>query len=90
MTVILSGGMYSSVSWSAQKQRIVAQSSTEAEYVARALTPNEAIWIHRLLSEVKQTQLNATNLLTNNQASISLTHNPIFHKAGPHPKLTTT
>jgi hypothetical protein len=34
------------VSWSAQKQKIVAQSSTEAEYVARALTTNEAIWIH--------------------------------------------
>jgi hypothetical protein len=62
----------------------VAQSSTEAEYVARALTTNEAIWIHWLLSEIEQTQLNATNLLTDNQASISLTHNPIFHKATKH------
>jgi hypothetical protein len=72
------------VSWSAQKQKIMAQSSTEAEYVARALTTNEAIWIHRLLSEIEQTQLNATNLLTDNQASISLTRNPIFHKAMKH------
>jgi hypothetical protein len=71
------------VSWSAQKQKIVAQFSTEAEYIARTLTTNEAIWIHRL-SEIEQTQLNATNLLTDNQASISLTRNPIFHKATKH------
>jgi hypothetical protein len=64
------------VSWSGQKQKIVAQSSMEAEYVAGALTTNEAICIHQLLSEIEQTQLNATNLLTDNQASISLTCNP--------------
>jgi hypothetical protein len=81
---LLAGG---AVSWSAQKQKIVAQSSTEAEYVARALTTNEAIWIHQLLSEIEQTQLNATNLLTDNQASISLTRNPIFHKATKHIKV---
>jgi hypothetical protein len=59
----------------------MAQSSTEAEYIT---STNEAIWIRWLLSEIEQTQLNATNLLTDNQASISLTHNPIFHKAMKH------
>jgi hypothetical protein len=81
---LLAGG---AVSWAAQKQKIVAQSSTEAEYVIRALATNEAIWIHQLLSEIKQTQLNTTNPLTNNQASISLTCNPIFHKATKHIKV---
>jgi hypothetical protein len=81
---LLAGG---AVSWSAQKQKIVAQSSMEAEYVTGALTTNEAIWIRRLLSEIEQTQLNATNLLTDNQASISLTRNPIFHKATKHIKV---
>jgi hypothetical protein len=67
-----------------RSKKIVAQSSTEAEYAAGALTTNEAIWIHQLLSEIDQTQLNATNLLTDNQASISLTRNPNFHKAMNH------
>jgi hypothetical protein len=77
----LAGG---AVSWFAQKQKIMAQSSTEAEYVTRALTTNKAIWIHQLLCEIEQTQLNATDLLTDNQASISLACNLVFHKATKH------
>jgi hypothetical protein len=34
-----------------------------------------------LLSEIGQEQLNPTVLNTNNQASISLAQNPVFHKA---------
>ena len=67
---LLAGG---AVSWSAQKQKIMAQSSTEAEYVAGALATNEAIWLRRLLSEIDHTQPNVTEILTDNQASISLT-----------------
>jgi hypothetical protein len=43
---LLAGG---AISWSAQKQRIVAQSSMEAEYIAGALATNESIWLCRLL-----------------------------------------
>jgi hypothetical protein len=78
---LLTGG---AISWSAQKQRIIAQSSTEAEYIASALAANESIWLHRLLSEIGQEQLNPTVLNTDNQASISLARNPIFHKATKH------
>ena len=78
---LLAGG---AVSWSAQKQRIIAQSSTEAEYIAGALASNESIWLRRLLSELDQTQLNPTSLNTDNQASISLARNPVFHKATKH------
>jgi hypothetical protein len=75
---LLAGG---AISWSAQKQRIVAQSSMEAKYIAGALAANKSIWLHRLLSEIGQEQLNPTVLNTDNQASISLTPNPVFHKA---------
>jgi hypothetical protein len=60
------------VSWSLQKQKIIAQSSTEAEYIASPLTTNEAIWLWRLLAEFEQTQCNATELEMDNQASIAL------------------
>jgi hypothetical protein len=52
---LLTGG---AISWSAQKQRIIAQSSTEAKYIAGALATNESIWLRRLLSEIGQEQLN--------------------------------
>jgi hypothetical protein len=41
---LLAGG---AISWSAQKQRIIVQSSTEAEYIAGALAADESIWLHR-------------------------------------------
>jgi hypothetical protein len=78
---LLGGG---AISWSSQKQRIVAQSSTEAEYIAGALATNESIWLRRLLCEVGQDQPNPTVLKTDNQASISLARNPVFHKATKH------
>jgi hypothetical protein len=37
---LLAGG---AISWSTQKQRIIAQSSTEAEYIAGTLATNESI-----------------------------------------------
>jgi hypothetical protein len=83
---LLTGG---AISWSAQKQIIVAQSSTEAEYIAGALAANESIWLRRLLSEIGQEQLNPTVLNTDNQASISLARNPVFHKATKHSATTT-
>ena len=61
------------ISWSSQKQKIIAQSSTEAEYITGTLTTNEAIWLRRLLAEFEQLQCDATSLKTDNQASITLT-----------------
>jgi hypothetical protein len=66
---LLGGG---AISWSAQKQRIVTQSSTEAEYIASTLATNESIWLHRLLCKIGQDQSNPIILNTNNQASILL------------------
>ena len=59
-------------------------SSTEAEYIAGALSSNKTIWLCRLLSELDQTQSDPTSLNTDNQASISLARNPVFHKATKH------
>ena len=78
---VLAGG---AVSWSSQKQRVIAQSSTEAEYIAGALFPNEAIWLRGLLSELDRAQPDPMPLNTDNQASIALARNPVFHKATKH------
>ena len=38
--------------WSSQKQRVVARSSTEAEYRALSSAATDLIWIQNLLVEI--------------------------------------
>ena len=40
------------LSWTAKKQKVVAASSCEAEYVAAFETTKECIWIHALLNAI--------------------------------------
>jgi hypothetical protein len=72
------------ISWSAQKQKVIAQSSTEAEYIAGASATNEAIWLRRLLSEIGYTQSGPTCLLIDNQSAISLAKNAVNHSRTKH------
>jgi hypothetical protein len=80
--VFILGG--AAISWSARKQQIIAQSTTEAEYVAGALATNEAIWLRRLLAELGQPQHEPTILRIDNESAIKLTKNPVFHQATKH------
>jgi len=56
----LGSGMFSRNS---RKQEIVAQSTTEAEYVAAAAAANQAIWLRKILYDLGIQQLEATVLL---------------------------
>nr|KYP32829.1 Retrovirus-related Pol polyprotein from transposon TNT 1-94 [Cajanus cajan] len=42
-------GMFS---WNSKKPEIVVQSITEAKYVVRAITTNQAIWLRKILLEL--------------------------------------
>lgn len=42
----------SPVSWAAKKQRVVALSTTDAEYLAGTEATKEAMWIHHFLTEI--------------------------------------
>jgi hypothetical protein len=54
------------------------------EHYTSTLATNESIWLCRLLCKIGQDQPNPTVLKTDNQASISLAQNPMFHKATKH------
>ena len=41
-------------SWNSRKQDVVAQSSTEVEYVSAAATANQAIWLRKVLKDLEQ------------------------------------
>ena len=49
---VMSGG---AISWLSRKQTVVALSTTEAEYVALSTATQEAVWLRRLLSDIKIT-----------------------------------
>jgi hypothetical protein len=72
------------VSWTSQKQKIVAQSSCEAEYVAAALGACQGVWLSRLVSELLGGETAKFTLKVDNQSAISLCKNPVFHERSKH------
>ena len=72
------------ISWKSQKQRSVARSTTEAEYVALSECVQEAIWLRRLLEELGFKQEKPTVIFEDNQGAIDLSKNPKFHNRTKH------
>ncbi|GBE86218.1 Retrovirus-related Pol polyprotein from transposon TNT 1-94 [Sparassis crispa] len=70
--------------WSSKRQHSMAQSSTEAEYMAGAHGTKEAVWLRAFLSEIGQVQKGPTPLLIDNQSAIALSKNAAFHERTKH------
>jgi hypothetical protein len=78
---ILNGGP---VSWRSQKQKCVALSTAESEYIAASMATKEVVWLRRLLMEIGCQQNNSTPLFCDNQSAIRLVYNPEFHQRTKH------
>jgi hypothetical protein len=72
------------VTWGSQKQRIVALSSCEAEYVAAAAAACQGIWLNRLIADMLGTKETTVKLLMDNQSAIALAKNPVHHDRSKH------
>jgi hypothetical protein len=72
------------ITWSSQKQRIIAQSSCEAEYIAAASGGTQGVWLSRLLGEVCGKEPEKTKLCVDNMSAIVLCKNPVFHERTKH------
>lgn len=44
----------------------------------------QAIWIRRILDDLKQTQVEATTIYCDNQSTIAMTKNPVYHSRTRH------
>ena len=67
------------VSWASILQPTVAQSTTEAEYMASAAATKEALW-HRKLRRDMQLRADALmQLLGDNQGALALVKDPVLH-----------
>ncbi|OMO52289.1 Integrase, catalytic core [Corchorus capsularis] len=67
------------ISWCSKKQKIVARSSTEAEYRAIASSVSELTWIESLLHELHATLPEAPLVLCDNLSATYTYVNPVFH-----------
>jgi hypothetical protein len=74
----------SHVSWNSKKQSSTSRSSCEFEYRALAQCSCKAVWIRRLLEELKILDNKPTHLYCDNQGSIKLSYNPMFHEKSKH------
>ena len=72
------------ISWSSQKQSIVALSSCEAEYIAATSATCQAVWMSRLIKELTNEAETSVKLMVDNQSAITLSKNTGHHNRTKH------
>jgi hypothetical protein len=72
------------ITWQSQKQKVVALSSCEAEYIAATTAACQGVWLARLLAEFKGRRPTTINLRIDSQSAIQLSKNPVFHDRSKH------
>ena len=72
------------ISWQSCAQATVALSSTDSEYIAFAGAAQEAVWLLQVLREFKFGMNSPVVVYEDNQSTIKLVENPVFHKRSKH------
>ena len=81
--MLISGG--AAVSWGSKQQDVVAVSNTEAEYMALTHSTREALYLAYLQAELGiEGAGEGVVLLCDNQSSMKISQNPVFHKRSKH------
>eukprot|EP00253_Pinus_taeda_P003483 PITA_03483 len=75
---------FASISWMSRKQKSMALSTAEAEYIAASMASCEAVWLRKLFSELFGFTLDTTVILCDNQSGIRLSENLVFHDRSKH------
>ena len=76
---ILNGG---AITWSSRRQQTVAASTTEAEYMAAAAA-TKALWLRKLMNDLRQT-VSTVTIWADNQGAVKLLKNPITSLRSKH------
>jgi hypothetical protein len=74
----------SPVSWQFQKQRVVALSSCEVEYIVGATGACQGVWLSRLLADLLNMKVIAPLLYIDNKSTLALAKNPVLHDYSKH------
>ena len=65
----------------------MAQSTAEAEYVAVVKSANQAVWLRKVMADVKSAQIGPTTLFSDNKTAIAIVKNPMLHDRTKHFKI---
>lgn len=71
------------ITWSSQKQKTVALSTTEAEFVAASESAKEILWLQQIMADLGDS-FKCVTLYVDNQSAIRLINNPVYHKRTKH------
>jgi len=63
---------------------VVSLSTTEAEYIVVVSCACQCIWIQRVLEKLFFKEQKNTQILCDNNSTIQLSKNPVFHGRGKH------
>eukprot|EP00253_Pinus_taeda_P030721 PITA_30721 len=66
------------------KQSVPVDSTTEAEYVAKAEATKEIVWLRKILEDLQVKQVKSTPLMIDNTCAINLAKKPKFHDRTKH------
>lgn len=72
------------ISGGSRKQTVVAQSSTEAEYVSMADAIKQALWVRHVLWRVKKPERGPTVMYEDNKGAISLSEKSSYRSKTKH------
>ena len=72
------------ISWTSHKQHTIAQSTTEAEYMALTDAGNQAAWYRSFLSELGYSPEKPIPIHGDNKGAIDLSENPVTGRRSKH------
>lgn len=72
------------ISWMNRKQKFVALSTIEAEYIAASLASCEAVWSRKIFGELFEQVLDKTVIYCDKKSGIHLSENLVFHDNSKH------
>jgi hypothetical protein len=68
------------ITWQSMKQKVVAQSSCQSEYIVAANVMCQALWLAQVLAEVQSSTPSTPLLRVDNKSAIALIKNPVLHR----------
>jgi hypothetical protein len=75
------------MSWARRKQKFVALSTTEAEYIAACDACMEVVWLYKLVYGLSDQVLDSTVIYCDDQICVNLLENLVFHDTSKHIKI---
>jgi len=71
-------------SWASKKQATIAQSTTKAEYVVVVEATIQAIWLQKILKDMREKQSGPTIINCDNKSTIAMMKNSMHHSRTKH------